>query len=69
MLLLKLTSLNDVMPEGITKRVITKSLYDKFSWWYSGDMEFSYAQEGATNTLTVKETKDGILITYQFGAC
>ena len=69
MLLLKLTSLNDVMPKGIKKRVITKSLYDKFSWWYNGDMEFSYAQEGATNTLTVKETKNGTMIIYQFGAC
>lgn len=81
MLLLKLTSLNDIMPEGIKKRAVTKSLYDKFSWWYNKDlvkedkaernidMEFFYAQEGATNTLTVKETKDGIMITYQFGAC
>lgn len=81
MLLLKLTSFNDVMPEGIKKRAITKSLYDKFSWWYNKDLakedkaernidlEFFYAQEGATNTLTVKETKDGTIITYQFGAC
>lgn len=69
MLLLKLTSLNDVMPEGIKKQVITKSLYDKFSWWYDGDMEFSHAQEGSSDTLTIKETREGTMIIYGFGAC
>ena len=84
LLMLKLTSAdNSMIPDlhTIKKRVITNSLYDKFCWWYNKeldqgtmterniDLEFFYYQEGGSAGITLKETKEGVIITYSFGGC
>lgn len=82
--LLKLTSFNNIMPDEVKrlkKRVSTNSLYDQFCWWYHKnlpeadkterniDMEFFYEQEGGSATVTLKETREGVIISYGFGGC
>jgi hypothetical protein len=84
LLMLKLITGNSNLSDaeiGQKKRSLTKSLYDKFSWWYNKnlskedqnerniDQEFYYSQEGGSETLTIKETKNGIIIAYSFGGC
>jgi hypothetical protein len=80
LLLLKLTGFNEMMidhTEKIKKRAVTNSLYDQFSWWYNKgdkqeqnvDLEFFYEQEGGSSNVTLKETKNGIIVSYSFGGC
>lgn len=84
LLMLKLISSNSNLSEaeiGLKKRSLSHSLYDQFSWWYNKnlgkeerverniDQEFYYSQEGGSETLTIKETKDGTIIAYSFGGC
>ncbi|MBB6270826.1 hypothetical protein HDF26_001253 [Pedobacter cryoconitis] len=80
LLLLKLTSFNNFMAdnvETIKKRVITNSLYDQFTWWYNNgdkqeqntDLEFFYNQEGGSSMVTLKETKEGVIMSFGYGGC
>ena len=79
LLLLKLTSYDNRIDhvEKIKKREVTNSPYDQFSWWYNKgdkqeqdvDLEFFYEQEGGSSKVTLKETKDGVIVSYGFGGC
>lgn len=80
LLLLKLTSVNTIMTDHVEKfkkRAVTNSLYDQFSWWYNKDvkqdqdvdLEFFYEQEGGSSKVTLRETKDGVIVSYGFGGC